>query len=162
MTIALVYWIAHRGVVSLLYDGVRGCSVNGHRIVGIRRDGPIVWAPIPLEHLLSDAQLNSISEVARTGHQRRRSSRFPNSSNRAEFLLLRSLSMLLKMFKAIHSSPQRYLPFNLPIFQRPRLRTVTQLPNPMTPAEGPRTRYPKRWILVRQVEDRNDNVSAAA
>ena len=148
MTIALVDCIAHRSVVSLLSHGLTGCYCNGHRIVGIRRDGPIVWAPIPLEHLLSDAQLNSISEVARTGHQRRRSSRFPNSSNRAEFLLLRSLSMLLKMFKAIHSSPQRYLPFNLP--------------NPMTPAEGPRTRYPKLWILVRQVEDRNENVSAAA
>ena len=36
MTTALVHWIAHRSVVSLLSDGVRGCSVNGHRIVGIR------------------------------------------------------------------------------------------------------------------------------
>ena len=29
--------------------------------------------------------------------------------------------MPFKMFKAMHSSPQRYLPFNLPIFQRPTL-----------------------------------------
>ena len=29
--------------------------------------------------------------------------------------------MSFKMFKAMHSSPQRYLPFNLPIFQRPRI-----------------------------------------
>ena len=33
--------------------------------------------------------------------------------------------MSFKMFKAMHSSPQRYLPFNLPIFQR--LRIVHEL-----------------------------------
>ena len=40
MIIALVYWIAHRSVVSLMSHGFTGCYCNGHCIVGIRRVGP--------------------------------------------------------------------------------------------------------------------------
>ena len=48
MTTALVCWIAHRSVVSLLSHGFTGCFCNGHRIVGIRRNGPSCMVAHPI------------------------------------------------------------------------------------------------------------------
>ena len=45
--VALVFWIAHRSVVSLLSHGFTGCFCNGHRIVGIRRVGPYCMVARP-------------------------------------------------------------------------------------------------------------------